>query len=467
MTLFLRAAAACWVLTLALPAAAGARELKVGVAAVTITPPAGGPMAGYYYTRAAEGTHDDLLAKALVLDDGVTRAAIVTCDLIDVPASIVEQARALAARRTGIPAEHIMISATHAHTGPSLIDGSFRTHFEGEMGRIAEQYLADLPVRIAESIERASRAAAPAAASAALGREPGLAFNRRYYMRDGTVHWNPGHRNPDIVRPAGPIDPDVPIVLFSHPDGRPKAVYTSYAMHLDTVGGTQYSADYADTLSRLLADARDPDLLTLFAIGCAGNVNHIDVSSSEKQSSPQEAARIGTILAADVLKAWPGLTAVADPVLRVATVRVALPLRDVKPGEVDWATKVAATYGRKDVAPMMDLVKAQRILDIDAQHGRPLDAEVQVIALGAEIAWVGLPGEIFTELGMAIKAASPFRLTIVAGLTNGGLGYIPNRKAYDEGAYEPLSARCAPGSGERLVDAATEQLIRLHHTSRK
>ena len=130
--------------------AASARELKVGSAAVRITPPIGGPMAGYYYTRLAKGTLDDLYAKAIVIDDGANRAAMVACDLIGVPATIVEQARQLAFERTGIPVDHIMISATHAHTGPSLIDGSFRTRFEGETLRMAQGYLADLPVRIAE-----------------------------------------------------------------------------------------------------------------------------------------------------------------------------------------------------------------------------------------------------------------------------------------------------------------------------
>jgi neutral ceramidase len=383
-----------------------------------------------------------------------------------VPAAVVAKARALASGRTGIPADHIMISATHAHTGPSLIDGSFRTQFEGEARRIAEQYLADLPVRIADSIEQASRAAAPVHASVAIGREAGVAFNRRYYMRDGSVRWNPGKGNPDIVRPAGPIDPDLPLVVFSEPDGRPRAVYVSHAMHLDTVGGTRYSADFAYTLATLLAGAKDPGLLTLFAIGCAGNVNHIDVSSREKQTGPEEAARIGTILAADVLKAWAVLKPVDDAVLRFGTERVELELADLHPGEVVWAKAVAAKYGRRDAAPLMDFVRAQKILELDARKGRPLDAEVQVIALGNDVAWVGLPGEMFTELGMSIKQASPFRYTIVAGLANGSLGYIPNRKAYAEGAYEAVSARCAPGSGERLVEAATRQLIRLHDAAR-
>jgi hypothetical protein len=466
MRLMVRGALLAWCVLVVGGPPAWARELRVGAAAVSITPPIGGPMAGYYYARSADGVLDELYAKAIVLDDGTSKAAIVACDLIGVPAAVVEKARRLAFERTGIPPGHIMISATHAHTGPSLIDGSFRTKFEGETLRIAEQYLAELPVRIADTIEQANRAMSPARASAAIGREAGLAFNRRYYMRDGTVRWNPGKGNPDIVRPAGPIDPDLPVVVFSEPDGRPRAVYVSHAMHLDTVGGTRYSADFAKPLATLLAAAKSPDLLTLFAIGCAGNVNHIDVSSREKQSGPEEAARIGTVLAADVLKTWAALAPVTDPVLRFGSERVPLQLADVQPGDVEWATRIASTYGRTDAAPMMDFVKAQKILELDARKGRPLDAEVQVIALGGEVAWVGLPGEVFTELGMAIKQASPYRVTIVVGLANASLGYIPNRKAYAEGAYEAVSSRGAPGSGERLVDVATQALIALHGAAR-
>jgi len=95
-----------------------------------------------------------------------------------------------------------------------------------------------------------------------------------------------------------------------------------------------------------------------------------------------------------------------------------------------------------------------------------LEAEVQVIALGGQLAWVGLPGEIFTELGMAIKTASPFRYTVVSELANGSIGYVPNRKAYPEGAYESESARCGPGSGEMLVDAAVRMLVDLRKESR-
>ena len=105
---------------------------------------------------------------------------------------------------------------------------------------------------------------------------------------------------------------------------------------------------------------------------------------------------------------------------------------------------------------------AFKALDTFARQGQPLEVEVQVIAPGPDLAWVGLPGEVFVELGLAIKAASPFRHTILVELANGSIGYIPTRRAYDEGNYEPVSARVAAGSGERLVETALRLLREAH-----
>ncbi len=110
----------------------------------------------------------------------------------------------------------------------------------------------------------------------------------------------------------------------------------------------------------------------------------------------------------------------------------------------------------------MKLVKAYRLLDIDERKGKPYRVEVQVIALGQDIAWVSLPGEVFVELGLSIKKRSPFAQTFVIELANENIGYIPDRRSYAEGNYEPESARCAPGSGEKLVDSAVKMLNELH-----
>jgi hypothetical protein len=442
----------CLLLAGAPPARDG--DVRLGTAAVKITPVAGTPMAGYYATRLAEGTHDDLHAKALVFEAGGTKVALVALDLVSLPRQTVEAARALIERTTGVHGANVMISATHSHTGPVLSGRGERENIQGGNLPIAREYMDALPGRIAESVALAEARLQPARISAGIGREENVSFNRRYFLKDGSVGWNPGKLNPNVVKPAGPTDPDVPVVYGESPDGTPLATYVNFAMHLDTVGGLQFSADYAHTLATLLAKFKSPEMLTLFTIGAAGNVNHINVRDAARQSGHEEGARIGTILAAEVMKTYARLTPIASSSLRVRSAMVKLPLPALASGDVDKARAIAARYGGTNAPTFMESVWAFKVLDVDARHGEPQNVEVQVIALGDQVAWVSLPGEVFVELGQAIKKASPFPITIVAELANGSIGYIPDRQAYPQGAYEVVSARCDAGSGELLVDAA-------------
>lgn len=436
---------------------------QVGTAQVEITPPEGAPMAGYYFNRGAAGVHDPLLAKAMVLERAGVRLVFVSCDLLSMPGQVATEARGMIASELGIPATHVMISATHTHTGPVLVMGQLRYNVEGEMRRIGEEYTRGLPGRISEAATQAARQLQPAKLYVAKSREDTLTFNRRFWMKDGTIGWNPGKRNPNIVRPAGPIDGEVPILYAETLAGRPIAGYVNYALHLDTVGGQHYSADYPYSLARTLQLARGEDFMSLFTLGAAGNLNHIDVSTSRPQKGNEEAARIGSVLGAAVLKALTEMEAVADAPLRATSRTVALPLATFRPAELERARMDAATFGKENAAPFLDLVRANRILSVEERQGAPIDAEVQVFSIGNEVAWVALPGEIFTELGMAIKIASPFKWTAVVTLANDNPGYIPDRKAHAQGAYEAISARVAAGSGELLVESATHALVEHAH----
>lgn len=270
--------------------------------------------------------------------------------------------------------------------------------------------------------------------------------------------WNPGKLNPNIVKPAGPIDPAVPVVYFDTPGGDPLATYVNFAMHQDTVGGQQFSSDYAFTLATLLGKVKGAEMLTLFTIGAAGNVNHIDVRTKAPQKGHGEAARIGTVLAGEAIKTYARMEPLDAGPLAVRREVVKLPLAEIRPGDVDKARALAAKYGRPNAAPFMDLVWAFKVLDVAAREGKPIEAEVQVVTLGRRLAWVGLPGEIFAELGLALKQASPFPYTVVAELAGGTIGYVPDRRAYPQGAYEAVSSRVAPGGGEMLVEAALRLL---------
>jgi hypothetical protein len=287
-------------------------------------------------------------------------------------------------------------------------------------------------------------------------------------MRDGSVGWNAGKLNPNIIRPAGPTDDEVQVVYFAADGGKPLATYVNFAMHLDTVGGTQFSADYPFILSESLARVKGPEMVTMFTIGCAGDINHINVRSGEKQKGPEEAARIGTILAANVLRIFERLETNRLASLRVSSEMIDLPLAEITQAQVEEARRIAGQVNAKtQPAPrFMDQVQAFKVLDVHSREGKPMKVEVQVIALGEDLAWVSLPGEIFVELGLSIKAGSPFRQTMIAELANGSIGYIPTARAYTEGNYEVVSARCAAGSGELLVSSAVRQLRKLHATGR-
>jgi neutral ceramidase len=435
-----------------------AADLRAGAAAVKITPPNGTPMAGYYSLRLSEGVHDDLYAKALVLEVGGEKAAFVTLDLISTTREIVETARREIEKTTGVKGRNVMISATHAHTGPLLSSGSVRDGALAGATDVVRQYCADLSLKIAQSVREAEARLAPAALSTALVQEESISFNRRFHMKDGTVGWNPGKLNPNIVKPAGPIDPDVAVLYLETAEKKPLATYVNYANHLDTVGGAQISADYPYTLAKVLGEIKSPEMVTLFANGCCGNINHIDVNWPERQQGHAEAARIGTILAASVLRSYSRLKPVTVGPLQVRTEMVKLPLPAVTPDGVAKAREASARFGTKEQPPFLETVNAFKVLDVAAREGKPLDVEVQVVTLGDEVAWVSLPGEIFVEIGLAIKKASPFKHTLIAELANGSIGYIPDRKAYAEGNYEVVSARCAEGSGELLVEAALRLL---------
>jgi len=439
-----------------------AADLSVGAAQVDITPPRGCPMAGYYSVRGAEGTHDPLHSKALVLEKDGVKVALVALDLISTTRGLVEDARALIEKETGIPGKNVMISATHSHTGPVLWGRTQRDEVLGGSSEIARDYIKDLPAKIAESVKKADAARKPARASFVTGREEGLAFNRRFHMIDGSVGWNPGKKNPRIVRPAGPTDPAVPVVFFETLDKtpRPIAVYVNFAMHLDTVGGLYYSADYPYTLSRSLAASLGDDVITVFSVGTCGDINHINVDSDKPQKGHGEAARIGTRLAAEVLRTLEKTMHAADGPLRATSATIELAPAPVTAEEVAAAKLIIADVqaGKKPAPKFLDQVQAFKAVDVAARLGKPVSVEVQVISLGQDLAWVSLPGEIFVELGLQIKRGSPFKQTMIAELANGAIGYIPNRVAYPQGNYEVVSSRVAEGSGEKLVDEALRQL---------
>ena len=433
--------------------------LKVGVAAVTIDPANGTPMAGYYSARGSEGVIDSLHAKAAVFDDGKVKVALIGCDLLGMPASVVAQVRAEIEKTAGIPGDRVMVWTTHTHTGPSVAKDSADEEFYGDGSDRTKSYTEGLPKKLAQAVTEAKGKLVSAELFFARESESRLSFCRRFWMKDGTVGWNPGKSNPNIIRPVGPIDPEVGVVYARTVDDQPLLTIVNFAMHPDTTGGALVSADYPGALSRRLADYKGPEMLTLFANGTCGDINHLNVNWAYRQQGPQEANRLGTILAASVFKAWMDLRPVGDSTIRVRRQVLKLPLPAITEQQIAQADAIRK---QGDQAKFMDQVLAYKTLDVAARKGKPIEAEVQVIAMGTDLAWVAMPGEVFVALGLSIKTASPFKQTHVIELANDSIGYIPSRSAYAEGNYEVVSSRCAEGSGEMLVTAAVKMLGELY-----
>jgi hypothetical protein len=423
------------------PAASTMPGLKIGVANATITPFLDIPLEGYYYPRMPDGVHDDLHAKALVIDDGHEQAVLVACDLVEVPREAVEDARRKISARCGIPADHILISATHTHTGPQAVPS----------------YVTSLGHWIADSVLTAEGKKQPALLWAAIEQEPALAHNRRYLMKDGTVQTNPGFLNPNVVRPVGPIDPRVGVLVAEDEKRSPIMTWVNYAMHLDTVGGTWISADYAYYLARTLAAVKGNDMLTVFTIGAAGDINHWDVQRPGPQRGFETAQGLGETLAGDVVKAYTHLQALNSVRIKAVSETIEVPIQKVTAQEVAEAEKIVAQPPPMGVDFTLDRVNAEKVVHVNKRKGEDLRAEIQVLAVGP-VAFVAIPGEYFVELGMRINKESPFPYTFIVELANGDVGYIPTRRGFEEGGYEPTSTSLAPGGGEKIADKAIELL---------
>lgn len=437
-------------------------ELRAGVAAISITPPNGTPLAGYYRKRLSEGVLDELHAKAIVFEQGGAKAALVICDILTLPRHTIVTARQLIETQTGIPGANVMIAATHSHTSPVVTGENTRDALDGGDTAEAKGYTANLPKLIAQAVAEAQRKLAPIKLSATIAQEHGASFNRRFWMRDGTVSWNPPKQDKNIIKPAGPIDPDVGFVYLESPQNQPLAAFVNFALHLDTTGGQKISADFPGHLARLLAETKGKEFQTVFATGACGNINHRDINWLDNQKGVGEAFRIATILAGAINRSWSSLKPLTSAQIQVRSEIVKLPTAPITDADIAKAKEVYARMTDPKTT-FQEQVNAFKVLDIVARNGQPLEVEVQVITVGNELAFVSLPGEIFVELGQSIKKASPYPFTMLVELANGSIGYVPNRSAYPESNYEVWSARCAAGSGEMLVGAAVRMLSAMYH----
>ena len=201
--------------------------VQAGAATSDITPWLGTAIPGLFRPRYAEDVNDELLAKALVLDNGDTRIAMVTCDLIAMPQHVADAAKARIAERCQIPPEHVMVNATHTHSGAGIAD---LLEVDEEKG-----YTAWAPLKIADAVELAVRRLRPARVGFAGAQEDRITFCRRWHLKDGTVRMNPGVENPDLVRPTSATDPELAMMYVEGTDGTPISAVANFSLHISNL----------------------------------------------------------------------------------------------------------------------------------------------------------------------------------------------------------------------------------------
>ena len=341
---------------------------RVGAASADITPPLDMPMAGYYHERLATGLHDRLHAKAIYVQGDDVEFVWVFCDLCSIDRQTVQEARERIRERIGVPASNILIAATHTHTGPRYARDSFSAMQKG--------YIKTLVERIAESAEKARASAKSASVFSSSAREESLSFNRRFHMKSGEVRFNPGRGNPDIVGPAGPIDPQVSVFTFRPAGGgEPLAVLVSFTLHLDTVGGTKFSADFPYFMGEKLKARLDPNLLPIFAQGTSGDVNHIDVNDPKQRKGLELTQQLGETLADDVLKAIEKERPASSSPIRVVSKVLRIPLQTYTPEDLDKSREVVKATKRS----FLELVRAHKILRLHRRKSDSMKVEIQVV----------------------------------------------------------------------------------------
>ncbi len=448
-------------------------SLKGGVAQIDITPKVGYP----HYRGISTAVDDELSVKAIVLRQGDLSWAIAICDLLWIERDLSAEVRTRVSEKTGIPFGNILLAATHTHTGPAYHSNIYELNNHKRKSPLAEEeaisqdgYPEVLLERIVESLVQAHDNAVPVKLRRGTAQIDDLSFNRRFYLSNGKVRTNPGVGNRNIVKPAGPIDPALEVLSIERAaDGKVLGVVSNFAVHTDTYGSTAFSADYPGVLARKLKESLGEDVVSIFLQGASGDLNHVNV---KKGAERLKTVAMGERLAREVLDLEDAFAAVEAPQLAASSEFVYPPLQSYSEEELRWANDREANskYGESGLFKMRRPMKIRSLSRIRAEEAVPpttesepwcVPVEVQAFQLSNEVAVVGLPGEVFVELGLAIKQASPFPVTLVVELTHVHIAYVPTCKAFAEGGYETLNSRLAPGGGELLVESAIRQLKAL------
>ena len=452
-----------------------AKLLRAGAATSNLTPPLGGGIIGGFHPIPSTHIHDELHARCLVLDNGETRLAIVVCDLLGASREVYDEARRLVTEETGLPGAHLFMSATHTHSATSAL-GTNRFRINTPL----DDYQRFVARRIADGVRRAINNLAPARIGWASGSEPNHVFNRRWFLKPGTmpvnpfgstndlVKMNPGRASKDLDRPSGPTDPEVALLSVQTPEGKPIAVLANYSLHyVGGVGNGHISADYfalfGDRLQQLLgADRQSPAFVAMLANGTSGNINNIDFSKPGVRDEPYARMQlVANDVAAVAFKALQGVKYHDWVPLGAQLRELEVGTRRVTPEQIARAKEVLARPRTLPRAATLEEIYAERTLGM-AEYPARLAIPLQALRVG-DVGITGIPCETFVETGLELKARNPFKPSFTHSIANGYYGYLPTPEQHRLGGYETWlgTNRLEEQASTQIVTALLEMLRRL------
>jgi hypothetical protein len=457
---------------------AATAPFKAGFAERDITPEIGMEAPGGYGKAYHRTLHDPCKVRASVFDDGRHRVAIVGIDALGIRRETVGKVRAAVEARTGIPANSILIGASHSHSSgpivwimPGEFDGAsplVRRLAYKESTCVDPKYLLRVEQALIDAVCEADSRRVEARAGVGKGVEPTVAFNRRFRMRDGRTVTHPGLGNPDIVEPAGPVDPEVGVIgaWDARDPRRLIGCVVNFACHATTSPGG-ISANYIYYLERAIQGYYGKECVVVFLAGASGDITQVDNRSPVKYPDADRWAQlVGGKVGAEALKVLltmdRGSLAPVDARTRVWEI----PRRAPSPERVKKSLELVETSKATTDPTTLTFAKETVLLDALIKQSPKLEVEVQAVQVGPSV-FLTTPAEYFCQYGLEIKAASGFPFTFPVSLANGCVGYVPTEEAFGPrgGGYETRLTSYSNldiSAGNQMRDAGIALARQLH-----
>ena len=443
-------------------------DLKVGFSRVEINPPIGVNLRGYFHQRLNEAILDDLEINTVAVEKNGVTVALISIDSEAADTAYYDAARDYASKATGLDKKAIFIHTTHTHVGACFGREDAWTN------DVDREYDSFVMKKIADSIVYAMADLKPARMGIGFSKAERIGFNRRYLMKDGTTKTNPGVNNPDIVRSIGLLDESVNVIRFERECGD-NVVIGNYGNHPDVIGNNKASADWPGFTRRIFEKAVD-NTKCIFFNGAQGDINHVNVKPvggdlngmfndfDDVTRGYAHSRHMGNVVAGALMNVYEKVEFLPVDEIKFVEEVVNVASNKPTPDEMEEARYIHKmhTEGKDAELPY----KGMMLTPLVADAGRKVRLEnapeffpmnLTAIKIG-DVAFIGIPGEPFTGIGMGLKEAQGWKMVCPTCLTNGSRGYFPMQDSYDEGGYEARSSSYKAGVAETIIEQGTKIL---------